>query len=210
MEVITLSLMLMYVVLRLGGRPMNNKVYSPRKQSFLDKLENIPVHYISPLPSKDKPMPIGTEAMKQLKDLAKNDALSLNLDKTLEGFNKTYEDYKPLEDAVDQMVEQQNLTDAHANVRGGLQYIPDEDQMLVETEPMPTIEEDQVNAPSHYMLWPDTEVIDIIKRVLTDEELAGWYKGNSLKYRLRLGAKDIVERDLGKAEKFELWLGDLY
>ena len=176
-------LMLMYVVLRLGGNPMNNKVYSPRKQSFLDKLEGIDVPTLPPLTYKeDKPMAIGTEAMKQLKTLAKNDALSIDLDATLAVFNSTYQ--------------------GNGSV--------DVDQMIAETEPMPPVLEDQVNAPSHYMLWPDTEVIDILRKVLSEDELRGWMKGNSLKYRLRLGAKDNTEQDLAKAEKFEQWLGDLH
>ena len=181
----------MYVVLRLGGN-VTNRIYSPRKQSFLDRLENIkpPLTYTSNFSAEpliaveplidthreDKPMSIGDQAMQQLKALAKNDALGVDLPMTVSEFNSTYDIYSG--DPVDQMA-------------------------------APT-EEDQVNAPSHYMLWPDTEVIDLIRKVLTEDELRGWYKGNSLKYRLRLGAKDNTEQDLAKAEKFEQWLGDLH
>ena len=202
----------MYVVLRLGGN-VTNRIYSPRKQSFLDRLENIkpPLTYTSNFSAEpliaveplidthreDKPMSIGDQAMQQLKALAKSDALGVDLPMTVSEFNSTYDIYSG--DPVDQMVAQQDLR---------TEPLPHLNNLLRET--VPPVEEDQVNAPSHYMLWPDTEVIDLIRKVLTEDELRGWYKGNSLKYRLRLGAKDNTEQDLAKAEKFEQWLGDLH
>jgi hypothetical protein len=64
-------------------------------------------------------------------------------------------------------------------------------------------DQDVVNAPQHYMLFPDgTEVIDVIKAVLTPEEFLGYCKGNALKYRLRAGKKDNLEQDIAKAQKF--------
>ena len=183
--------MLTYVVLRQGGKPMSNHIYSPRKQGFLDKLERskltkermsnvdklIKEQYVHlPTKKKEPTMSIGDEAMSQLRNLATE--IEIDLAHTVGGFNSTYRSNGSC-DEVDQMVAMEEV-------------------------------DDQVNAPSHYMLWPDTEVVDLIRKVLTEDELRGWYKGNSLKYRLRLGAKDIVERDLGKAEKFEQWLGDLY
>ena len=130
-------------------------------------------------------MSIGEQAMQQLteKDIAHTEC-----------FTKPYPD----PDAV------------HSNARqraweGMAEESPNAYMGNIERAPM-----SQVDSPSHYMLWPDTEVIDIIKKVLTEDELRGWMKGNSLKYRLRLGAKDNIEQDLGKAEKNEQWLGDLY
>jgi len=66
---------------------------------------------------------------------------------------------------------------------------------------------DPINNPKHYSLYPEMEAIDVIRAVLTADELAGYCKGNSLKYRLRAGKKDAMEQDVGKAEWYErkLW-----
>lgn len=74
----------------------------------------------------------------------------------------------------------------------------------------PCIGEDAVNSPSHYGLFPDMEVIDIIKKVLTEEEFIGYCKGNVLKYRMRAGEKDDLVQDINKANKYQEWLGDSY
>lgn len=58
---------------------------------------------------------------------------------------------------------------------------------------------DEINNPSHYMLFPDMEAIDVIKAALTQEEFAGYCKGNALKYRLRAGEKGPVEKCIAKA-----------
>ena len=55
---------------------------------------------------------------------------------------------------------------------------------------------DPVNHPSHYQVLPDLEAIDIIKKILTEEEFLGYLKGNFLKYRLRAGEKDDLEQDI--------------
>lgn len=170
----------MYVAARLDGM-LDNRIYSPRKQGFLDRLEKIK---LEPRRKEHTIVPIGTEAMNQLKTLAKNDALSMTLDDLLDGFNTSYKEG--------------DVWDTNTTMNSDL--LKDQIPLLA----------DQVNAPSHYMLWPDTEVIDILRKVLTEDELRGWMKGNSLKYRLRLGAKDNTEQDLAKAQKFEEWLGDLH
>lgn len=64
---------------------------------------------------------------------------------------------------------------------------------------------DKVNQPSHYDLG-DFEVIDVIKGVLTDEQLKGYLKGNVIKYLLRSGKKDDELIDLKKCEKYMEWL----
>lgn len=71
-------------------------------------------------------------------------------------------------------------------------------------------EVDMVDSPPHYGLFPDMEVIDIIKATLTPEEFAGYCKGNVLKYRLRAGEKGDVNEDIAKADKYNEWLGDIY
>ncbi len=66
-------------------------------------------------------------------------------------------------------------------------------------------EHNAIESPSHYMFF-DIEAIDVIRASLTEEEFAGYLKGNSLKYRLRCGKKDDAIQDLGKAEQYEkMW-----
>lgn len=65
---------------------------------------------------------------------------------------------------------------------------------------------DEINNPSHYKIFPDMEVIDIIRKTLSDVEFAGYCKGNSIKYRLRAGEKGPAEICIGKARKYEEWL----
>ena len=68
--------------------------------------------------------------------------------------------------------------------------------------------EDIINKPKHYRWSPDKEVIDVIRLVLNDEELMGYYKGNSIKYRLRAGKKGDANQDIGKANVYEEWMYD--
>ncbi len=58
---------------------------------------------------------------------------------------------------------------------------------------------DPVNHPKHYQLFPGQEAIDIIRAALTDEEFAGYCKGNALKYRLRAGEKGDTQQDIDKS-----------
>ena len=65
---------------------------------------------------------------------------------------------------------------------------------------------DHVNSPGHYTAYP-TEVIDMIRMILTEEQFKGYCLGNEIKYRMRAGIKDknkIVE-DIMKAEKYREW-----
>ena len=62
--------------------------------------------------------------------------------------------------------------------------------------------EDAVKSPKHYMFY-DTESIEIIKAALTPEEFLGFCKGNTLKYRLRAGKKELMEQDIAKADQYE-------
>lgn len=62
---------------------------------------------------------------------------------------------------------------------------------------------DEINSPSHYMLFPDMEAIDVIKAALTPEEFAGYCKGNALKYRLRAGEKGPAEKCIAKANWYQ-------
>lgn len=89
--------------------------------------------------------------------------------------------------------------------------ISDEDEDLVfYTDIDMTIdEEDPINSPSHYQLdGLDVEVIDVIDAVLTEEEFAGYLRGNVIKYMLRADRKGGKD-DYLKAEKYLGWLIDL-
>lgn len=61
---------------------------------------------------------------------------------------------------------------------------------------------DMVKSPSHYMLMGQ-ETITIIASSMNHDEWRGYCRGNAIKYRLRLGKKDSVEQDLGKAMYYE-------
>lgn len=54
----------------------------------------------------------------------------------------------------------------------------------------------------YYEIFLDTEAIDIIKLTLSEEEYIGFLKGNILKYQLRLGKKDNVEREIEKISNY--------
>jgi len=69
-------------------------------------------------------------------------------------------------------------------------------------------DKDLVNSPSHYQLYPGMQAIDVIRKVLTEEEFIGYCKGNSLKYRLRAGKKDDPQQELDKAGIYEGWLNN--
>lgn len=68
--------------------------------------------------------------------------------------------------------------------------------------------EDVVNNPSHYKLFPNMEVIDVIKKTLTLEEFVGYCKGSVLKYRLRAGLKGSLSEDIAKANWYAKVLHD--
>ena len=60
-----------------------------------------------------------------------------------------------------------------------------------------------VHSPQHYQVFPDKEAIEIIASSMTTEQFYGYCLGNFLKYRLRIGAKDEVQQDLGKSNKYK-------
>ena len=62
---------------------------------------------------------------------------------------------------------------------------------------------DDVNNPKHYDLFPDQQVIDVIQSALTEEEFAGYCKGNALKYRLRAGDKGDALKCIAKANWYQ-------
>jgi hypothetical protein len=68
---------------------------------------------------------------------------------------------------------------------------------------------DPIHNPRHYGLFPNMEVIDIIREALSPEQLEGYLMGNCLKYRLRAGKKNSLAEDIGKAQVYERWLWEI-
>ena len=61
---------------------------------------------------------------------------------------------------------------------------------------------EMVNHPSHYNKY-DIEVIEMMRRIWGDDDVAIWCKLSAFKYRMRLGEKpkNTIEQDIRK-EKF--------
>jgi hypothetical protein len=62
---------------------------------------------------------------------------------------------------------------------------------------------------THDEIYPNLEAIDVIKQVLTPEEYQGFLKGNILKYQLRLGKKDNVEKEIEKIKDYTREIKDV-
>lgn len=62
---------------------------------------------------------------------------------------------------------------------------------------------DAVKSPKHYLVMQDIEAIDVIAGSMTEEMFKGYCFGNNLKYRLRVGKKDSIEQEVGKAMEYE-------
>lgn len=60
-----------------------------------------------------------------------------------------------------------------------------------------------IHSPQHYQVFPYKEAIEIIASSMTTEQFYGYCLGNFLKYRLRIGAKDEVQQELGKSNKYK-------
>lgn len=55
----------------------------------------------------------------------------------------------------------------------------------------------------HYELWSEFEAIDVLKTVLSKDEYIGFLKGNILKYQLRAGKKDNIEKEMEKIKDYQ-------
>ena len=60
----------------------------------------------------------------------------------------------------------------------------------------------------HY-LESVVEPIKVMEKLFTKEELKGFTKGNILKYRLRMGHKDDIQKEMDKIRVYEQWLAKL-
>ena len=56
----------------------------------------------------------------------------------------------------------------------------------------------------HY-LESVVEPIKVMEKLFTKEELKGFIKGNILKYRLRMGHKDDIQKEMDKIRVYEQW-----
>ena len=62
---------------------------------------------------------------------------------------------------------------------------------------------DAVEKPEHYNQDHDIECIDAMESMLTREEIIGYLRGNSFKYRWRCRSKGNAVKDLRKAQWYE-------
>jgi hypothetical protein len=53
------------------------------------------------------------------------------------------------------------------------------------------------------------EPILVMYKMFTKEEFIGFLKGNILKYRLRLGHKDDIQKEMDKIKRYEQWLDEV-
>ena len=60
----------------------------------------------------------------------------------------------------------------------------------------------------HY-LESVVEPIKVMEKLFTKAELKGFIKGNILKYRLRMGHKDDIQKEMDKIRVYEQWLAKL-
>ena len=63
--------------------------------------------------------------------------------------------------------------------------------------------DDDVNSPAHYAAQGDVECIDAMESMMTTEEIIGYLRGNSFKYRWRCRDKNNAVKDLLKAQWYE-------
>jgi hypothetical protein len=61
---------------------------------------------------------------------------------------------------------------------------------------------DPIKFPKHYQFFDENSII-LIASVLTQDEWLGFCKGNAMKYRIRAGKKDSIEKEIAKALNFE-------
>ena len=70
------------------------------------------------------------------------------------------------------------------------------------------VQEVEEHHDKHY-LESVVEPIKVMEKLFTKEELKGFIKGNILKYRLRMGHKDDIQKEMDKIRVYEQWLAKL-
>ena len=68
---------------------------------------------------------------------------------------------------------------------------------------------DRVQEVDKHYLESVVEPIKVMEKLFTKEELKGFIKGNILKYRLRMGHKDDIQKEMDKIRVYEQWLAKL-
>ena len=63
--------------------------------------------------------------------------------------------------------------------------------------------DEDVNSPAHYSAQGDIECIDAMESMMSREEIIGYLRGNSFKYRWRCRDKGNAVKDLRKAQWYE-------
>ena len=56
---------------------------------------------------------------------------------------------------------------------------------------------------THYSMFDNKDAIEYLEALMSIDELKGWAKGNILKYRLRVGKKDDVLKEMYKIKTYE-------
>lgn len=67
----------------------------------------------------------------------------------------------------------------------------------------------EYNKHDKHYLEAVVEPIKVMEKMFTKEELKGFIKGNILKYRLRMGHKDDIQKEMDKIRVYEQWLAKL-
>ena len=67
----------------------------------------------------------------------------------------------------------------------------------------------EVDKHDKHYLESVVEPIKVMEKMFTKEELKGFIKGNILKYRLRVGHKDDIQKEMDKIRVYEQWLAKL-
>ena len=67
----------------------------------------------------------------------------------------------------------------------------------------------EVGTHDKHYLESVVEPIKVMEKLFTKEELKGFIKGNILKYRLRMGHKDDIQKEMDKISVYEQWLAKL-
>ena len=80
---------------------------------------------------------------------------------------------------------------------------------LHRTDTYVVVNEEEVDKHDKHYLESVVEPIKVMEKLFTKEELKGFIKGNILKYRLRMGHKDDIQKEMDKIRVYEQWLAKL-
>lgn len=80
--------------------------------------------------------------------------------------------------------------------------------IIVKWDKVQIVAEEDNKHDKHY-LEAVVEPIKVMEKMFTKEELKGFIKGNILKYRLRMGHKDDIQKEMDKIRVYEQWLEKL-